>query len=280
MDLVEYFTSLSREIDSLKDRLLHLKAGTHWLTNGEWKESVIRQILRRNLPDTVEVGRGFVVTGSRATRQVDVLIRDATKPVVFRDGDLAFVTPDAVLGIIEVKSRFTSHGFKEAVRKLAANIELVRLPPRSGRSICPPNTWAFAALFIFEPDNANGQALLNILADVIKLPERRIDFASIGNSVFLKYWELNPARYWHATHEDQDRVYPAWHSYQLPSRAPGYFVHNAVDAISPESVFKNSEVWWPRGGKELYRDGYIKAAWPQEGPRIDETTRGGDPKKR
>ncbi len=47
------------------------------------------------------------MTADDASSQLDVLLFDATKPVLFRDGDLAFVTPDAVVGIIEVESRAT-----------------------------------------------------------------------------------------------------------------------------------------------------------------------------
>lgn len=247
MDLRQYFASLSLEIDSLKDRVRNLKTDRHWLTDGEWKESVIRQVLRRNLPETVEVGRGFVVTRNKASHQLDVLIRDASKPVVFRDGDLAFVTPDAVLGIIEVKSRVTPSVLENSLRKLAADIKLVRLHP---------NIRAFAAFFSFEADNASGQALLDILARVVTDWNQRLDFASIGDSKFLKYWESDPRGV-------DRRMYESWHSYNLPSQAAGYFVHNAIDAISPESVFSNSEVWFPVGGKEPYRDGHVKAAWAE-----------------
>lgn len=247
MKLEHYFTSLAQELGSLKGRVRHLIADAHWLTDGEWKESVVRQVLRRNLPATVEVGRGFVVTGNRASRQLDVLIRDASKPVVFRDGDLAFITPDAVLGVIEVKSRMTAGIFEDSLRKLASDIEMVRLHP---------NTRAFAALFSFEAANTSGQRLLTILARVLSNSNQRLDFASIGESIFLKYWELDPRR------EDR-RMYESWHSYSLPNHAQGYFIHNAIDAISPESVFSNNEVWFPVGGKEPYRDGYIRAAWAQ-----------------
>src|SRR3990172_8423163 len=102
-----YFRSLALEMDALKDRVRHLIESEHWQTDGEWKESVVRQMLRRHLPASVTVGRCFVVGASQASHQLDVLIYDSSKPVLFRDGDLAFVTPDAVVGVIEVKARAT-----------------------------------------------------------------------------------------------------------------------------------------------------------------------------
>src|SRR5260370_14052132 len=99
MDVTNYFQSLGQEVSSVKQGVRYLLADVHWQTDGEWKESVVRQVLRRHLPATAVVSRGFVVTAETATSQLDVLIHDGLKPVVFRDGDLVFVTPDAVLGI-------------------------------------------------------------------------------------------------------------------------------------------------------------------------------------
>ena len=204
------------------------------------------QVLRRNLPATVEVGRGFVVTGTNASHQLDVLIRDASKPVLFRDGDLVFVTPDAVLGIIEVKSRVAPGVFEDAAGKLAADIGLVRRHP---------NSRAFAALFAFEGDDSAENVLLEVLARVATSWDERIDFASIGDSRFLKYWHFNPA--------NEHLMYQCWHSYELPGRAAGYFVHNVIDSISPDSVFSNAAVWFPAEGKEPYRDGCVRSQWAE-----------------
>jgi hypothetical protein len=206
----------------------------------------VRQVLRRHLPATALIGRGFVVTSEDATHQVDVLIYDASKPVLFRDGDLAFVTPDAVLGIIEVKSRVTPSLFSDAARKLASDINLVRLHP---------NTRAFAALFAFEADCTNSEAYLDRTVTAANRWNERLDFACIGPDRFLKYWHLDPV--------DGRRTYESWHSYRLQRLASGYFIHNVVDAVSPESVFRNSEVWFPTSGKEPYRDGCARASWIQ-----------------
>lgn len=244
MDPRNYFKSLGAELDALKQRVRHLLADRHWQTDGEWKESVVRQVLRRQLPATALVGRGFVVTGESATHQVDILIHDASRPVLFRDGDLVFVTPDAVLGIIEVKSRVTPSLFRDAAEKLASDINLVRLHP---------NTRAFAALFAFEADGANSEAYLEGTVTAASKWDERLDFAGIGPDRFIKYWHFDPI--------DEKQMYESWHSYYLPGLASGYFIHNVVDAVTPESVFRNKEVWFPTSGKEPHRDGCAKAMW-------------------
>src|SRR5262249_18410084 len=125
MNIDGYFRSLTKEVDALKDRVRFLMDNPHWLTDGEWKESVIRQILRRYLPSSVAVGRGFVISKGESSKQLDVLVFDASKPVLFRDGDLAFITSDAVIGVVEVKSRTTPARFAAAARELGHNMEVI-----------------------------------------------------------------------------------------------------------------------------------------------------------
>jgi hypothetical protein len=244
MRIEAYFKSLTSEVEALKDRVRHLLETSHWQTDGEWKESVIRQVLRRHLPGSVSVGRGFVVTATAASHQLDVLIVDAGKPVLFRDGDLVFVTPDAVVGVIEVKSRATPGIVAEAAEKLAADMLLVRLHP---------NTRAFAGLFAFEDGGGDSIAYLDAVGRPAIRWENRLDYVCVGRSRFIRYWQFNP--------ENEKRLYEGWHSYELPGLAPGYFIHNVIDSVSPESVFSNNEVWFPSGGKEPFRDGALKGAW-------------------
>src|SRR5579872_2090540 len=55
MSLNSYFESLNDEMMGLRDRVRNFIKGQHWLTDGEWKESVLRSILRRNLPSHLAV---------------------------------------------------------------------------------------------------------------------------------------------------------------------------------------------------------------------------------
>jgi hypothetical protein len=243
MDVTRYFTSVSEEIGALQNRVRHLLADRHWQTDGEWIESVIRSVLRRHLPASVLVSRGFVIAGNDATTQIDVLIHDGSKPVLFKDGDLVFVTPDAVRGIVEVKSRVTVAEFGRACVKLSQNIELVRRHP---------NSKAFSGLFAFDSAGGAPNRHLRQLVRACSAWNGHINFAAIGSDRFMRYWNETPT--------PPHRMYSTWHSYDMPGLARGYFVNNVVDAISPESVFRNSEVWFP-GSKEPYLDGEAQAQW-------------------
>lgn len=59
-DLEAYHRSIANELQSLKDRVRNLVR--HWPTDGEYKEVALRNVLRRHLPETLHVGRGFIVT--------------------------------------------------------------------------------------------------------------------------------------------------------------------------------------------------------------------------
>ncbi len=62
MNVESYFKSLSLEFTALKDRVRNFIDDAHWLTDGEWKETVLRTILSRSLPQDILIGRGFIVT--------------------------------------------------------------------------------------------------------------------------------------------------------------------------------------------------------------------------
>src|SRR5215510_13798348 len=102
MNVPAYYRSLTSELEAVKDRVRNFIAGNHWLTDGEWRESVLRAIMAQRLPSNVNIGRGFVITEDGPTTQCDILIYRSDRPILFRQGDLAFVTPDAVVAIIEV----------------------------------------------------------------------------------------------------------------------------------------------------------------------------------
>ncbi len=46
MNTEEYFKSLSDEFASVKDRIRNFIGARHWASDGEWKESVVKSVLR------------------------------------------------------------------------------------------------------------------------------------------------------------------------------------------------------------------------------------------
>jgi hypothetical protein len=246
MIISNYFESLTAELDALKNRVRNFIQDRHWLTEGQWKESVLRAFLRRNLPRSVQVGRGLVITESEISKQIDILIYDSTKPLLFQDGDLVIAPPDAVLGIIEVKTSLNSLRFKEAVEVLSAQGELIR----SRSTFC-----RVFGLFSYEDRTRGINDTLAIIKKAVNgQGSRIIDLICLGQSKFIKYWNIDPV-------EGKTKI-DRWHAYELEKKAPGYFIHNIVEAICPYSVSLHEELWYPREGKERNKIGEI--SWRDE----------------
>lgn len=238
---LDYFVSLTDELRALKNRVRKFINNRHWQTDGEWKESVLRSFLRRNLPKSVEVGRGFVITDRGPSKQLDVLIYDTSKPVLFRDGDLVFITPDAAVGIIEVKTSLNNVKFRSEVTKLCKSIELIQSSSARRRII---------GLFSFEDETDETASILQTLQVVTQERSSRIVHCiCLGDSKFIKYWNLNP--------DNERQLLDSWYAYHLERMAPGYFIHNMIQAISPESVDSNKSLWFPAEGKSVSRIGTI-----------------------
>jgi hypothetical protein len=201
----------------------------HWQTDGEWKESVVRAFLRRHLPRNIEIGRGFVITEGGPSTQIDVLIYDSAKPILFQDGALVFVTADAVLAVLEVKTSLNNTTYRQAVRKLSDNIRLIQGQSASRRVY---------GLFSFEDQTSEIEDRLNELkgAGDVGVWEV-IDLICLGDSTFIRFWEFDP--------QDDRRKLDAWRAYTLKDQAPGYFIHNVVQQLCPESVEINKRLWYP-----------------------------------
>ncbi|MFN9176144.1 MAG: DUF6602 domain-containing protein [Synechocystis sp.] len=248
MDVSNYFDSLSLEIKALKNRVRYLIGTRHFLTDGEWKESILRTILRRHLPSTVEVGRGFIVKPNGPSKQIDVLIYDTSKPILYQDGDLVMITPDSVKGIIEVKTKINCISeLSGIINNLADNTEFIN--DDSFDEINEDNV--FVGLFSYDSDlrETHSEQILDKIKSSSKGDKKRvISHLCLGSSLFVRFWSTSPS---------SEPDYDKWHSYWLHSKAPGYFVNNVVDATAKDSVRVNQNVWFPTTGKETKKLGEI-----------------------
>jgi hypothetical protein len=241
MNELGYFRSITLEFRALKDRLRHFIDDKHWLTDGEWKESVLRAVLRRHLPQNVGVGKGFVITRDGSSSQIDVLLYDRSKPLLYQDGDLVIDTSDLCLGIIEVKTRLDATRLREAIHKVANCQYHV-----SRYAQCRP----FTGLFSFEHDGEDYQTLLQDLKSAAAGSDRRVlNCVSLGTSLFARHWYCAPEK----------PGFPAniFRAYNLEDMAPAYFVHNAIEYLCSQSVLDNNQIWYPPEGKEARTLGQI-----------------------
>lgn len=247
MDIAAYYRSLDAELQAKKNRVRNFIADAHWLTDGEWKESVLRSVISQHLPDSIKIGRGFVICENDVSTQCDILLYRSDFPVLFRDGDLVFVTADAVIGIIEVKSTLDTNKYQQALDKLAA----VSLALGVYRKFC------FIGLFSYDWigtkrvkwDPQAATELLEPLRAVCDHHRKMIDLVCAGPCKFVRWWRTSP---------EGEVDHLSWHAYWLDSLSAGYFIANVLDAVSGPSVARNNHAWFPKNSKELELIGTTK----------------------
>lgn len=242
-DFTAFHQSVTEELYSVKDRIRNLVC--HWPTDGEHKEVALRSVLRRHLPQSVIVGRGFVVSKTESSTQVDILVVDARRPTLFRDGDLLIVTPDTVRGVIEVKTKIDSQSImSEVLIKLAKVKEMCQ----NGNRRNP----VWAGLFIFDSNStSSSQRILCGIANANSQIHQPINCISAGKHTFVRYWPkgeivqgIEPG--------------PVWHAYDLDGVAPSYFMGNLIDSVGSVDNSTAGFAWFPViGGKEQYRTHYL-----------------------
>lgn len=251
-DFRAYGESITQEINSMKDKIRNLIGDKHWQTDGEHKEEILRNVLRTHLPEIVKVGKGFVCfppsinnfesRKSTSSHQIDILITSKDSPTLYKERDLVFVTADAVKAIIEVKTKLTSSGIKTVLTKLANDIQMVR------QSISEDKK-CFAGLFVYEEDAIDHSTILAKVQAVSKgNKERVINFISLGNNIFVRYW-----------HHDDLEEKCCWRSYEINNLAPTYFTNNIVFELTPYNIpYNQGGALFPiKGTKEIYKHSEI-----------------------
>jgi hypothetical protein len=241
-NLHAYYESVTGELDALRNRIRDLI--NHNLTDGEWKEAALRTILRRYLPSTALVGRGFVVGRDQSSTQIDMLVLKAHKPTLFRDGDLVVVTPDVPGAIVEVKTRLVgARAWYGAAAKLA----------RHGL-ICKDisGNFPWLGLFSYDGDDSQTEHILNAVCRAYRDTGIAINCATSGYDIFVRYWP--PGHYEPGDDALIDGPRSFWRAYQLVRLAPSYFISNLVDSMTNIDRDETDHVWFAhQGGKGPFR---------------------------
>jgi hypothetical protein len=252
-EFVEYHRSIADELKTTQNRVRNLIRDRHWLTDGEYKEVILRKVLKSCLPEFLHVGRGFVCYSDGASTQLDVLITDKRKPTLFQEGDLVIVTSDCVEAIIEVKTKLSlgATDLGEVLSKLAEQAQKVE------KNI--PNKKCWAGLLVYDSPDSLGhegyegtaKKLLKRISEACTGDEAKIDCVAFGPQMFIRYWPGAIV----------DVGEPGWSCYAFNKEpharlAPAYFVSNLVWDVSSGLADTVKYAWFPVN-KEQYRVGYI-----------------------
>ncbi len=237
-NFLDYHESITSELDAVKNRIRNLV--TQWVTDGEWKEAVLRTALRRHLPGATLVGRGFIVGRDRNSTQIDLFVLKQEKPTLFRDGELAIVTPDVPGAIAEVKTKLEGPtAWYEVAKKLAENGQLCK-------QIAKNEPWL--GVFTYEGNTSQANNILDAVCRVYKETGIAINCVTCGHDLFVRYWPQGEYEPGDNHVADANRRY--WRAYELNRLSPSYFMSNLVDAICNVDRNETDYVWFAhQGGK-------------------------------
>jgi hypothetical protein len=242
MDIVKYFESLNDELNSLKNRVRVVIEDQHWLTDGTWRESVLKSMLRRQLPSTVLVGSGFLLCpGGRISTQQDIILYEANAPIFFRDSDTVILESKYVMCTIEVKSKPSLSKLGEVIEKVSKNIKLFR------------HYGLINTIFLYETDfNTKKIDLIKstVQFNVAEDSSCQIELICLGSKNLIYWWEKSPPNH------PQKILYEYYHHYTFEKNlAVGYFIQNIVEHCTAVVTRGNSNSledhwWYPKESKE------------------------------
>lgn len=171
-----YLTSWSQELEARAQRVRALIGDAHWLSDGNHKEALLREFLRRYLPPELVITNGFVRSPSaenNCSPEVDILIvNPSAHPPFFAEGELQIVPPTSVVAHIEVKTTFTADNLKNALSNICRTQTVV------GRFADASRIWRCICFYAI-PESRTTETIIETISHAIKhLIEEQGQFSS------------------------------------------------------------------------------------------------------
>lgn len=242
----EFQKSINQELILVKDRVKNLIDIdiNHHGEDGSYREAILRNVIKRFLPNNISIGTGFVVAKKnnnfKRTSQIDIILYDNTYPLLFQEGDFIITTPKNIKAIIEVKTTIKNTDLQEIVDKARKNYEI----------IVSGNKKIFNGVFAFNyNDDSIVDSRKNMLAttvkDALKCSEGKVNHISLGDEIFVKYWhkETKP----NIKQDCESNNF--FNIYKLEALSFSYFISNLIDNIVDKTM---NDRWWfmfPIGGQ-------------------------------
>ena len=241
MSAKDFQISITKELEVTKNRVRSLIGCSHWGEEGRYKEEIIKSVLRRFLPSTVSVGTGFVKTEHDISKQLDLIIYDNTKPLLFSEGDFIITTPSNVLGVVEVKS-------KQNVNQLRSTIAVFEESIRKINSAGGDSNYRifYGILALDYTGSLSNSKLDEVLIDSAGL----INHISLGKDKFVRLWLQSEGG---SLEPRVDASSDFYNTYEINNLSYSYFIANLVHMTSgnPEDRY-----WFSfpiEGTKEVHR---------------------------
>lgn len=235
MSLIDYHRTTTKELLALTNKVRNLIS--HWGEDGRYKEAVLKNVIRRFIPEKYTIGTGFVIkqTNNRgehlSSRQIDLLIYDNSSPILFKEGDFVILTPDAVRGIIEVKANLQNQGITQVIRQANENGKFIFTGKDNKKQKF------FNGIFSFDGyrDNFNIDVFIDSYLQSDEgfaegdYEKYKVNHVCLNKDWFIKFWkeDQNP----HSLYNIQDLSY-------------SFFISNLTDYLANKSVKKNNFIWY------------------------------------
>jgi len=103
-----FYLSIANELSAKLRRVAAFV--DHGPSIGSYHEEALKTVLRSILPERFGLRTGFAFSAKLgASQQGDILVIDENHPGAyhFREGEFAVVLPDAIVAVIEVKTKLT-----------------------------------------------------------------------------------------------------------------------------------------------------------------------------
>lgn len=250
MDAKEFQKSINKELLTVKDRVRNLIGNAHWGEEGRHKESVLKNVIKRFLPNNISVGTGFVISKRgeefKQTTQIDIILYDNNYPVLFSDGDFIITTPKNVVAIIEVKTKIRNRDLNEILRKSTENGKLINW----GRKKIYNGVFSFEYEDNIFDNRCTNETISDTISSSLIESKGIVNHISLGSNWFIKYWhnESDPSI---NANCDSNKFY---NFYDLNDLSFSYFISNLIEKVSPK--YSTDRFWFMypiEGTKEIYR---------------------------
>jgi hypothetical protein len=193
----------------------------------------------------------------KSTSQIDLIIYDLSFPVLFSEGDFVILTPEAVRGIIEVKSNIEN-------LSIAKLMNMVEKANNNGKFISDGQLrkkYLFNGVFGYEGYNINHQKILtqiqSFISESVKkyMNEQNSEFYLLNhfcfnNKYFLRYWR-------------NEKTYSLYH---LKDLSFSFFISNLIYYLTGQTIEHESDLWFP----------IDKEAWKTHNFLFESTNRDGN----
>lgn len=245
MNSINFQKSITNELISIKNRVRDLIGNAHWGEEGRYKEAVLKNVIRKFLPNSLSIGTGFIVKEDAeqdiVSKQLDIIVYDNTKPVLFNEGDFIITTENYVKAIIEVKSKINITNLREVIDSFNEFNVFNKISDRDNNII-------FRGLFAFEKSIQNIEDSQNF-DEIIKNSNGMINHICFGKDYFLRHWKSDENLYPKVNHDGQ-----FYNLYKIKDLSFSYFISNLIHMTVDEDLNDRYQYSFPiPGTKEIRR---------------------------